>query len=118
MAVITNPVDLINVTVPKVIVNDKSIGIFLTRSVAPYPKASINFSYYKQVCVYGFKPSALEFFCNSNRGLIEKIEHSESLRFIEAGYKVKFEIVNSNSIAVDTPMDLERVRNFIKSSSF
>lgn len=113
MTRIDDPVDLNNFTVPKVIVNKDNIGIFLTRSAAPYPKGSIDFDYYKQVCVYGFKPSALEFYCSSPRGRIESIEDIEILRFIEAGYKVKFVEVDSNTVAVDTPKDLEKVRKLM-----
>ena len=114
MTKILDPVELNNFTVPKVIVNKDNIGIYLTRSAAPYPKGSIDFSYYKQVCVYGFKPSALEFYCTNPRGRIESIEDIEILRFIEAGYKVKFIEVDSDTVAVDTPNDLEKVRKLMK----
>ena len=111
MTKIKNPVDAYNSTIPKVITNKDNIGIYLTRSMSPYPKGSIDFDYYKQVCVYGFKPSALEFFYNNERGKIEKIEDIEILRFIEAGYKVKYIEVESDTVAVDTQKDLERVIN-------
>lgn len=114
MAEIDNPVDVVNFTVPKVITNKDNIGIYLTRATAPYPKGSIDFKYYKQVCVYGFKPQALEFFCTSPRGKIESIEDIEILRFIEAGYKVQFVEVKSNSMAVDTPNDLKKVNELLK----
>jgi len=109
MTVINDPVDVVNFTVPKVITNKDGIGIYLTRSAAPYPKGNINYCYYKQVCVYGFKPEALQFYCKSPRGKIESIEDIEILRFIENGYKVQFIEVNSATVAVDTPNDLEKV---------
>lgn len=110
MAKIEDPVDVVNFTVPKVITNKDNIGIYLTRSTAPYPKGSIDYSYYKQVCVYGFKPEALRFFCTTERGKIERIEDIEILRFIENGYKVQFIEVKSDTIAVDTQKDLEKIR--------
>ena len=110
MTKITDPVDVVNFTVPKVITNKDNIGIYLTRSTTPYPKGSIDYCYYKQVCVYGFTPDALEFFCNSPRGKIEQIEDIEILRFIEAGYRVQFVEVVSDTVAVDTKKDLEKVR--------
>lgn len=113
MTVIQDPVDVVNFTVPKVITNKDGIGIYLTRSAAPYPKGSIDYSYYKQVCVYGFTPEALEFFCNSPRGKVESIEDIEILRFIESGYKVQFIEVDSDTVAVDTPNDLEKVRKIM-----
>jgi len=113
MTRIDNPVDVVNFTVPKVITNRDGIGIYLTRATAPYPKGSINYFYYKQVCVYGFKPEALQFYCDSPRGKIEQIEDIEILRFIEAGYKVQYIEVNSSTIGVDTPNDLAKVRKII-----
>ena len=44
----------------------------------------------------------------------EKIEDIEILRFIDNGYKVQFIEVNSDTIAVDTKKDLERVRNVLR----
>lgn len=114
MTKVIDPVDVVNFTVPKVITNKDGIGIYLTRATAPYPKGSIDYSYYKQVCVYGFKPEALRFFCDYGmkygKGKVEAVEDIEILRFIENGYKVQFVEVDSNTIAVDTPNDLERVR--------
>ena len=117
MTKINDPVDLINYTVPKVITNDANIGIFLTRSAAPYPKGSISYNYYKQVCVYGFKPEALSFFREYGKkygkAKIERIEDIELLRFIENGYKVQFVEVDSRSIAIDTPNDLDKVNKVV-----
>ena len=117
MTKINNPVDVVNFTVPKVITNKEGIGIYLTRSTAPYPKGKIDYSYYKQVCVYGFKPEALKFYCDYGekfgKAKIEAIEDIEILRFIENGYKVQFIEVDSETVAVDTPNDLEKVREIV-----
>lgn len=118
MTKIKDPVDVVNFTVPKVIVNKENIGVYLTRSTAPYPKGSIDYSYYKQVCVYGFKPEALQFYCDYGmkygKARVEAIEDIEILRFIENGYKVQYIEVDSETIAVDTQNDLERVNQYVK----
>lgn len=118
MTAIKDPVDVVNFTVPKVITNKDNIGVFLSRAPAPYPKGSISYTYYKQVCVYGFKSNALEFYCNSERGKIESIEDIEILRFIEAGWKVQYVEVNSETVAVDTPNDLKKVNAIMKSKGY
>lgn len=117
MTKITDPIDAINFTVPKVITNREGIGVYLTRATAPYPKGSLNYAYYKQVCVYGFKPEALQFFCDYGmkygKAKVEAVEDIEILRFIENGYKVQYIEVNSETVAVDTPNDLEKVRTIV-----
>lgn len=113
MTEIHDPVEVVNCTIPKVITNHDNFGIYLTRSCAPYPKSSLDYCFYKQVCVYGFKPDVLEFFSKTKRGKMESIEDIEILRFIENGYKVKYIEVSTKSIAVDTPKDLEKVRKII-----
>lgn len=116
MTKIESPVDAINTTIPKVVTNSDNIGIYLSRSIIPFPKGNLDYCYFKQVCVYGYKPEALELFSNSNRGKLEEIEDIELLRFIENGIAVKFIDVDSDTIAVDTPKDLERVRKILLNS--
>lgn len=117
MTRIDDPVDVVNFTVPKVITNKEGIGIYLTRATAPYPKGSIDYTFYKQVCVYGFKPEALQFYCQYGKkygkAKMENIEDIEILRFIENGYKVQYVEVESDTVAVDTWNDLEKVRKII-----
>lgn len=121
MAKITDPVEIINPTVPKVIANKDGIGVFLTRAACPFPKGKIDYSFYKQVCVYGFKPEALKFYCDYGKkygkARVEAIEDIEILRFIENGYRVQYIEVENNSVAVDTTNDLEKVVRIIEERS-
>ena len=110
MTKIKNPLEVINPTIPKVITNREGICIYLTRAAVPFPKGRVDYDFYKQVCVYGFRPEALDFFCKQQCGKIEKIEDIGMLRFIENDYKIKFIEVDSETIAVDTPNDLEIVK--------
>lgn len=118
MTEIHDPVDLVNFTVPKVIAAKDGRGVFLTRSAAPFPKGNIDAKYYKQVCIYGFTPKALKFYCDYGKkygkAKIEAIEDIEILRFIENGYRVQYIEVDSETIAVDTPNDLKRVIEYVK----
>lgn len=118
MAKITDPIDVVNCTVPKVITNRDGIGVYLTRATAPYPKGSLDYAYYKQVCVYGFKPEALQFYCDYGmtygKAKVEAVEDIEILRFIENGYKVQYIEVDSETVAVDTPNDLQKVRAIVE----
>ncbi len=112
MKEIEHTFEVVDNTVPKVVVNKDGYGVYLSRLPIPYPKGEVG-KYYKQVCVYGFTPKALEFYCTTERGAIEKVEDIEILRFIENGYKVQFLETDRDTIAVDTKHDLERVREYL-----
>lgn len=106
--------DLSDSTVPKVVVNRRNEAVFLSRFPIPYPKNSQFLSkYYKQVCIYGFTRDALLSFCDLPQGVLEKREDIELLRFIENDIKVQMVEVEGDTVAVDTPSDLELVRSIL-----
>jgi 3-deoxy-manno-octulosonate cytidylyltransferase (CMP-KDO synthetase) len=115
MTEIKDMADLSDSTVPKVVVNAKNEAIFLSRLPIPYPKGRENIKYYKQVCVYGFTPNALAKFSKLERGPAERAEDIELLRFIENRIIVQMIEVEQDTVAVDTPSDLELVRRIIES---
>jgi len=112
MTEIRDSSDLVNSTIPKVVVNIRNEAIFFSRSPIPYPKNERP-KYYKQVCVYVFKREALRRFVSLARGPIEQAEDIEMLRFIEDRMTVKMVEVREDSVAVDTAADLEVVKNIL-----
>lgn len=112
-----NPVDVVNGTTPKVVNDNEGNILLFSRSPIPYPKASLDFKYYKPLGVYAFRPEVLSKYASLSRGEIEKIEDIELLRLIENGIKIRVIQVDSNSIAVDTEKDLYKVRCIIKQTS-
>ncbi|MCL1986385.1 MAG: 3-deoxy-manno-octulosonate cytidylyltransferase, partial [Firmicutes bacterium] len=110
---IVNPIDAVNPTILKALTNAENKAIFITRAAAPFPKGSITHDYYRQVSLYAYTKAALEFFKNTPRGRLETIEDIETLRFLENGWDIQYVDVISNAIAVDTPHDLEKVRQIL-----
>lgn len=108
-----NGVDLINTTTIKLALNDQKELIYMSRLPIPYPKACLDYDHYKNVGVYAFTRSALEFYKNTPRGRLERIEDMEMLRMLENHKLVKVVEVETESMSVDTPKDLERIRNVI-----
>ena len=78
-----NPVDVINSTTIKLTINHNDELIYMSRSPIPYPKAILDFEYYKNIGVYVFTKKALDFYRTTPMGYIEKIEDMEMLRMIE-----------------------------------
>lgn len=109
-----NPVDVVNGTTPKVVCDVNEDILLFSRSPIPYPKASLDYTYYKPIGVYAFKRPILKFYSTLERGRIEKIEDIELLRLVENGVKIRVGKVDSDTIAVDTGKDLDRVRNIFK----
>lgn len=109
-----NPVDVINGTTPKVVTDLKGDILLFTRSPVPYPKAALDYIIYKPIGVYAFRREVLIRYGELEMGPLEKIEEIELLRLVEHGYKVRVSEVNSETVAVDTYKDLERVRKHIK----
>ncbi|MFC2025028.1 3-deoxy-manno-octulosonate cytidylyltransferase [Chloroflexota bacterium] len=114
MTEIKRMTDISDSTVPKVVVNSKNEAVFLSRLPVPYPKGTSDVRYFKQVCVYGFTSDALRSFCEWPKGSLEKAEDIELLRFIENRMIVQMVEVEQDTVAVDTPADLETVRKIIE----
>lgn len=110
----TNPVDVINGTTPKVVCDLNNDILLFTRSAVPYPKAALDYIIYKPIGVYAFKREALLKYAELEKGPLEKAEDIELLRFIEHGIKIRIAEVKSDTIAVDTKKDLERVKKIIE----
>ena len=114
MAEITDPMDLINPTVPKIVPTIGNRFLYGSRAPVPFPKGAIGYKFWRQVCIYGFSPAALRFFADHpEEGPVERIEGIELMRFVEHGHPLQMIPVESDNIAVDTPNDLEKVRKIM-----
>ena len=73
----------------------------------------MNYTYNKFVGVGAFTKEALEFYHNTERGEIEKIEENDSFRFIENRKDIYYLDANCKSLSVDTPKDIEKVEEYL-----
>lgn len=109
-----NPVDVVNGTTPKVVVDINGDILLFSRAPIPYPKGAIDYIYYKPIGVYAFRREILLYYATLEMGNIERIEEIELLRLVENGIKIRVGVVDSETVAIDTEKDLERVRQFVK----
>lgn len=112
-----NPVDVVNSTTPKVVCDVNDDILLFSRAPIPYPKAALNYIYYKPIGTYAFRRDMLIRYGELPMGEIEKIEEIELLRLVENGYKIRVGIVDSETVAVDTEKDLARVCEIVKNRS-
>jgi 3-deoxy-manno-octulosonate cytidylyltransferase (CMP-KDO synthetase) len=113
---ITSPDELFNHNNVKVILNKRGEAIYFSRSPVPYNR---NFpeqewlkysTYYKHIGIYGYRPEVLKEISLLPKTNLEITESLEQLRWIENGYTLRAEVTSMESIAIDTPEDLLKVK--------
>ena len=113
-APITSEEDYRSSSIPKVVYRPDGRLLYMSRSSIPGNKIHKFNKSWRQICVYGFPAKALEHFASCKRKTsLEDQEDIEILRFLELGYEVRMIPLSADSIAVDLPEDLNRVRNLI-----
>ena len=110
MTRVKNPVELVDPTNIKAVVNANGDEMWASRSPIPYPKGSMEFEYKKLVGIAAFSKKALEFYHFTPRSRLEEVEELDLYRFLENGKKVKLKEIECSTLSVDTPKDLEHVR--------
>jgi 3-deoxy-manno-octulosonate cytidylyltransferase (CMP-KDO synthetase) len=113
---ITKYDELFNHNNVKAILNTNKEAIYFSRSPIPYNR---NFpeqdwlkysTYYKHIGMYGYRTATLRTIAQLPKTNLEITESLEQLRWIENGYTIKAEITLQESIAIDTPADLDKVK--------
>ena len=111
---INNPVEVVDPTNIKAVANAKGDAMWASRSPIPYPKGNMQFEYKKIVGIAAFSKKALQFYVDTPRSQVECTEELDLYRFLENGKKVKLKEIECHTLSVDTPKDLEKVREVIK----
>ena len=110
MRKLKDPAETIDPANIKIVMSDTGRCVYISRTPVPFPKGTLMFDYNKYVGIECFSKKALDFFVSTPQGNVEKIEDIDHLRFLEHGKNITFKYVDSESISVDTPKDLEKVR--------
>ncbi|MGH9818551.1 MAG: 3-deoxy-manno-octulosonate cytidylyltransferase, partial [Pyrinomonadaceae bacterium] len=122
--------DLMSPNVVKVVTDRRGYALYFSRSPIPYPREAAMRHYgpdkalrnepellsifRKHTGVYAYRREFLLEFTRMEPTRLEKLEMLEQLRALENGAKIKVVEVDESSIGVDTPEDLERVREIIE----
>ncbi len=110
--------NVFNPNTPKVILNTKNFAIYFSRSVIPFIRNKENHqwpeshTFYKHIGLYAYRSDVLREITQLPQSKLELAESLEQLRWIENGYRIKVEFTDLETLAVDTPEDLERVKEF------
>ncbi len=116
---ITTDEELFNANIPKVLLTNNKEAILFSRQTIPHIRGKEiqdwlnNYSFYKHIGIYAYRTKVLAEITALKQSPLELAEALEQLRWLENGYKVKVEITDFESVAVDTPDDLKKLAKFL-----
>tara|TARA_B100001559_G_scaffold231563_1_gene194988 strand:+ start:279 stop:1046 length:768 start_codon:yes stop_codon:yes gene_type:complete len=114
---ITEHSDYLNQNTIKVVVNNESDALYMSRSPIPHLADVSNLSsisLYKQVCIIPFTRSGLKLYTELTPTPLEIAESVDMNRFMEHGYNVRMIESEYDSHAVDNLEDLSLVTQLMK----
>jgi 3-deoxy-manno-octulosonate cytidylyltransferase (CMP-KDO synthetase) len=102
--------------VVKVVFDQQGHALYFSRSLVPYPRQREGFAAYEHLGLYAYRKDFLLTYVALPQSRLELAESLEQLRVLEAGYRLK--VVTSAQpyagVSVDTPEDLEKVRQILR----
>jgi len=109
--------ELLNSNTPKVLLNYKKEAIYFSRATLPFQRnAASNLwldshTYYKHIGIYGYKSKILQELTQLPVSALEKAESLEQLRWLENGYRIQTAETDLETLAIDEPHDLDKLKN-------
>ncbi|MGE0267708.1 MAG: 3-deoxy-manno-octulosonate cytidylyltransferase [Candidatus Omnitrophota bacterium] len=111
---VSDPIDLDNPNIVKVVIDQKQMAIYFSRSRIPYNRGSDEHLYFKHLGLYAYTKEFLLKFASLPKAKLEITESLEQLRAIENGFRIKTVLTEIETIGVDTSEDLIKVEKLIK----
>ena len=112
--------DLNDPSVVKVVVDANDYALYFSRSPIPFYRndrgGDSGVDYFRHVGLYVYERDFLLKFAAMDATPLERAEKLEQLRALERGYKIKVVTTEHESIGVDMPRDLEKVKEILKES--
>lgn len=111
---IKDPSILFDHSKAKVVLNTNCEAIYFSRHAIPFQMKHHeewlqHHDYFKHVGIYGYRTDILKELGRLPASSLEKAESLEQLRWLENGYKIKVKVTEFDSIAIDSPDDVNRV---------
>ncbi len=115
---ITDPGRLIDSNSVKVVFDKNHNAIYFSRHPIPFNRDEPEISnwlahnaYFKHIGIYAYRSDILKAICKLERSNLEISESLEQLRWIENGYKIKLAFTDLESPNIDSPADIEKLKN-------
>lgn len=129
MVRLTDPQELFNPNVNKVITDREGFALYFSRWPIPYQREAwpdifeeglerasewvASFAWYKHIGLYVYRREALLELARQEPVELELAEQLEQLRALAYGYRIKVVETDCDSVGVDTPEDVARVESIL-----
>lgn len=107
---ITNQKEISDEGVVKVVIDKDDYALYFSRSVIPFNRTKKKINYYKHIGLYVYRKNFLSKFVKMKQSENEIAESLEQLRILDNGYKIKTVLIKEESISIDTPADLKKIK--------
>ncbi|MFK7935966.1 MAG: 3-deoxy-manno-octulosonate cytidylyltransferase [Saprospiraceae bacterium] len=107
---------LLNPNTVKVVFDQQQSALYFSRNAVPYlrdvPVGNWleQADFYKHLGIYAFRRTVLLEIAKLRPSRLEQLEKLEQLRWLENNYRIYVEQTEWESIGIDTPADLERIK--------
>ena len=105
---------------PKIVVDNMGFAMYFSRSVIPYVRGKEKSSWLthypvlKHLGIYAYRKDVLRQVTLLPQSSLEIAESLEQLRWLQNGFKIKVGTTDVETVGIDTPQDLERAEEFLK----
>lgn len=105
---------------PKIVVDNMGFAMYFSRSVIPYVRGKeksswlTHYPFLKHLGIYAYRKDVLRQITQLPQSSLEIAESLEQLRWLQNGFKIKVGTTDVETVGIDTPQDLERAEEFLK----
>ncbi len=115
MAPLADPERIRDPNAVKVVTDSRSDALYFSRSAIPHDRDGSGYDGYRlHVGVYAYRRETLLRFVSLPQGNLERVEKLEQLRALEHGIPIRMVETDFAGVGVDTPADLERVKEILR----
>ena len=107
--------------VVKVVIDKNNFAVYFSRSPIPFHAEESEIKlpiYFKHIGLYGYTKDFLFIYKNLPVSYLERVECLEQLRVLEEGFRIKVIETKYDTIGVDTPEDLEKVKEYLQKEKY